>query len=795
MTESVQRRHRPREYVVVGGGVAGVSCVETLVLLEQQQQQQQQGQREDDSEPSATARVTLVSATPVLKRAANVVRLGRALESVDVRQEDAHELERALGADRAPVLLRTVHGEATHIDAERRVLTVQLALPASANGTASPPSRKELRYDALCLCAGARPKVPAPLAAPPLPAHLRRRIVTIRDTDSVAHFRALLQDEEDHHHHQRDDNDNDDASAERRPRVVALIGNGGIATELAHELESCDVHWVMRERHIGGAFFDARVAGVLLGALLRKRRRRLAPGAARDASAKEAERVRGDGCTAPHADDMEASTRRERLTGAALGPDWISSGLRDSKAGPESKRPAFMRRGGGGGDGEEDDDNEEEEEDDDDVDEGEETEEEEEQRGDGERRFARCGLRLAQGVEVIGVCASRGASAACRHGADDDSRPPLELALSDGRRLRADIVLCATGVRPALLEPPPSAAPLPLVRDAVAAGALTLCPDDGGILVDTAMRAVAADDRGDAPRSLCSATGAIFAAGDCCTVDCRALPPDSLWFQMRLWSQARVMGACAARNMLFTATKREQAAWAESARATTSMMTDDEGAAALDPLESLAPLEFELFAHVTEFCGVKVALLGRYNAQGVDRARHTVYFMESRSGGGSGAAAEEVDETAKVPAGTRHGSVSSSSSSSSSRRYSGTTRNGRDNDGLYVYQRFAGDGQRRRKDYDAHAPMRYVRAVLVAEQCRSADEQTNPDDPDGVTRSSSSSCSPPLPAARTRMIGAVLLGDTDLEETFENLILNGTDVSHLGVALVDDTIDIEDYFD
>ncbi|KAG8534592.1 hypothetical protein GDO81_019058, partial [Engystomops pustulosus] len=46
-----------------------------------------------------------------------------------------------------------------------------------------------------------------------------------------------------------------------------------------------------------------------------------------------------------------------------------------------------------------------------------------------------------------------------------------------------------------------------------------------------------------------------------------------------------------------------------------------------------------------------------------------------------------------------------------------------------------------------------------------------------------------------RMMGAVLIGDTDLEETFENLILNQMDLSVYGEDLLDPNIDIEDYFD
>ena len=48
---------------------------------------------------------------------------------------------------------------------------------------------------------------------------------------------------------------------------------------------------------------------------------------------------------------------------------------------------------------------------------------------------------------------------------------------------------------------------------------------------------------------------------------------------------------------------------------------------------------------------------------------------------------------------------------------------------------------------------------------------------------------------RGRMMGAVLVGETDLEETFENLILDGVDLSRFGPHLIDPDVDLEDYFD
>ena len=46
-----------------------------------------------------------------------------------------------------------------------------------------------------------------------------------------------------------------------------------------------------------------------------------------------------------------------------------------------------------------------------------------------------------------------------------------------------------------------------------------------------------------------------------------------------------------------------------------------------------------------------------------------------------------------------------------------------------------------------------------------------------------------------KVVGALLVGDTGLEEVFENLILNQMDVSHVGIDLLDPSLDLEDYFD
>lgn len=46
-----------------------------------------------------------------------------------------------------------------------------------------------------------------------------------------------------------------------------------------------------------------------------------------------------------------------------------------------------------------------------------------------------------------------------------------------------------------------------------------------------------------------------------------------------------------------------------------------------------------------------------------------------------------------------------------------------------------------------------------------------------------------------KMQGAVLLGETELEETFENLILDGLDLSQYGPGLLDPDIELDHVFD
>ncbi|XP_003385104.2 PREDICTED: pyridine nucleotide-disulfide oxidoreductase domain-containing protein 1-like [Amphimedon queenslandica] len=141
----------------------------------------------------------------------------------------------------------------------------------------------------------------------------------------------------------------------------------------------------------------------------------------------------------------------------------------------------------------------------------------------------------------------------------DKTSWPFYVKLTNGKVYGADFIVSATGVIPntdRLLD------------------TIDISKDDLGLVVDEEMRTSAVD---------------VYAAGDVCTTSWPSVP--NTWFQMRLWSQARQMGAYAAKCML--------------AHSGGESITLD--------------FCFELFAHVTTFFGYKVVLLGCYNAQGLGK--------------------------------------------------------------------------------------------------------------------------------------------------------------------------------
>ncbi|PIK50846.1 putative pyridine nucleotide-disulfide oxidoreductase domain-containing protein 1 isoform X2 [Apostichopus japonicus] len=223
--------------VVIGGGIAGVSCTETLSTL------------------CKNESITLVTASPLIKAVTNFKQISRRLEEFDVVENPSSELQEA---HRNVTVLQA---KVVSIDPLKREIV-------TSTGESVP-------YTKLCICTGGSPK----LIMKDDP-----NVIGIRDTESVSQFQAKL-------------------GGSRR---VIIVGNGGIATELAYEIEDCEVVWAIKDKSISSAFVDAGTAQFFL------------PHLSGDKKVQEGPMKRVKYTVKP----SPASSSESGAKGGALGPDW-----------------------------------------------------------------------------------------------------------------------------------------------------------------------------------------------------------------------------------------------------------------------------------------------------------------------------------------------------------------------------------------------------------------------------------------------------------------------------------------
>lgn len=417
--------------MIIGGGIAGYTCAQHLSKL-------------------GIAPIHLISETPLLKAVGAVTRVTKLAEELTLAKISYEDVKLPN--------VTVSFAAAVKVDYEARIVTFD----APGSVASGKPSGGTVQYSKLCLCTGARPRLAVQSAG----------VIGIRDTSSVEAVTAAIE-----------------AGAKR----IVVVGNGGIAMEVANAVAGPEVVWAVREDHCGNAFFDARAAAFLVPDLT----------ASEDASqflAQQATAVRAGEVSArgeggnPHGKDCEDAQ------GGRAGSD------------DRSVVAAFSL-------------------------------------GACQRSRVRM-LFQAELRSVLEVPASARTA---------DKPFPLVCAFQDGRTEEADLVISATGVIPNT-----ELAPAHATRAA-----------DGGLVVDREMRTSVAN---------------LYAAGDCCSI---AWSESAEWFQMRLWSQAKMEGAYAAH-----------------------CIASDLTAGRLGADRHLG-FNFDIFAHATRFFGFPCIFLGRFNGQGL----------------------------------------------------------------------------------------------------------------------------------------------------------------------------------
>ncbi|XP_018318893.1 pyridine nucleotide-disulfide oxidoreductase domain-containing protein 1 [Agrilus planipennis] len=136
-------------FLIIGGGIAGISCAETLSYLEPDQ------------------KIILISESSLIKTAVNLQVLTKLLTTFDVQEKETSSL-----TESHPNII---------------VVSDRLTQVCNTENTVKTASGQNYSYKYLCICTGAYPKLI------PQADMFRNYIVGIRDTDSVETFTKKLQ--------------------------------------------------------------------------------------------------------------------------------------------------------------------------------------------------------------------------------------------------------------------------------------------------------------------------------------------------------------------------------------------------------------------------------------------------------------------------------------------------------------------------------------------------------------------------------------------------------------------------
>lgn len=223
------------KFLVIGGGIAGVSCAETLSFY------------------CPGERILLITESSLIKSVVNLIPLAKGLAKFDVQEQQAFQFHNKS--------VQIIVDEVLEINSKQRWVRTK--------------SGKRINYQFLCIASGSRPKLI--VADDPL-------VIGIRDTETVREFERRI----------------------KTAKRIVLVGNGGIASEIAFELKSLHIDWVIKDEHIGRTFLDPGAAQFLQGNLNR--------GDLNESPADGAvKRMRFAESTGDGVGERQ---------GAALGPDW-----------------------------------------------------------------------------------------------------------------------------------------------------------------------------------------------------------------------------------------------------------------------------------------------------------------------------------------------------------------------------------------------------------------------------------------------------------------------------------------
>lgn len=136
-------------YLVIGGGIAGVTCVETLAILHPEE------------------KLVIITASSLVKNVSNVSFYAKTVVKFDVSDTEASSLLKIHPN------LKIVYDSLKHLDTKNKIAITE--------------ENVSVEYDVVCVCTGGIPRLI-------LDSNKCSRILGIRDTDSVNDFQEKLKD-------------------------------------------------------------------------------------------------------------------------------------------------------------------------------------------------------------------------------------------------------------------------------------------------------------------------------------------------------------------------------------------------------------------------------------------------------------------------------------------------------------------------------------------------------------------------------------------------------------------------
>lgn len=217
---------------------------------------------------SDLVKISLIDPQPAVKIATLVGKVTRTAVDVSIGEQDAKDWCKGRGID----FLKD------------RVVRIAGQEVLCESGDVIP-------FDVCCIASGARPYIPPALRDE----EIADRVVTLRDNESVESLTQKL------------------ASATK----VVIVGGGGIAMELVHEVHGCDIVWVMKGSHVGSAFFDQRGGECALNLFQLEKTDEI-----RTATMTEGNSTGGTSSRPPQLQRQALPTAGD--PGGGVGPEWIS---------------------------------------------------------------------------------------------------------------------------------------------------------------------------------------------------------------------------------------------------------------------------------------------------------------------------------------------------------------------------------------------------------------------------------------------------------------------------------------